>query len=230
VSFAKKNAFLFLFGVLYILLSLYFIWVDQAYLTLFPIGLLAIYFAVYYTEFTFLSIAFLTPLSINIEEYTDSFGLFVPTEPLLFGFLLFFLFLQIRKNILPKELWKNPIIWSVGFYIGWLFIASIMSTHPIVSLKFGLARLWFIVPVLLFGTYFFRKEINIKRFIWLLVIGMFIVICYTLIVHASYSFGEKEGHWVMWPFFKDHTSYGALTALILPEKEIISVPAIILSL
>lgn len=216
MSFAKKNAFLILLGVLYILLSLYFIWVDQAYLTLFPIGLLAIYFAIYYTEYTFLSIAFLTPLSINIEEYTDSFGLFIPTEPLLFGFLLFFLFLQIRKNILPKELWKNPIIWSVGFYIGWLFIASIMSTHPIVSLKFGLARLWFIVPVLLFGTYFFRKEINIKRFIWLLVIGMFIVICYTLIVHASYSFGEKEGHWVMWPFFKDHTIYGATVALTVP--------------
>jgi O-antigen ligase len=216
VSFAKKNAFLILLGVLYILLSLYFIWVDQAYLTLFPIGLLAIYFAVYYTEYTFLSIAFLTPLSINIEEYTDSFGLFIPTEPLLFGFLLFFLFLQIRKNILPKELWKNPIIWSVGFYIGWLFIASIMSTHPIVSLKFGLARLWFIVPVLLFGTYFFRKQLNITRFIWLLVIGMFIVICYTLIVHASYSFGEKEGHWVMWPFFKDHTIYGATVALTVP--------------
>lgn len=216
MSFAKKNAFLILLGVLYILLSLYFIWVDQAYLTLFPIGLLAIYFAVYYTEYTFLSIAFLTPLSINIEEYTDSFGLFIPTEPLLFGFLLFFLFLQIRKNILPKELWKNPIIWSVGFYIGWLFIASIMSTHPIVSLKFGLARLWFIVPVLLFGTYFFRKQLNITRFIWLLVIGMFIVICYTLIVHASYSFGEKEGHWVMWPFFKDHTIYGATVALTVP--------------
>jgi O-antigen ligase len=31
-----------------------------------------------------------------------------------------------------------------------------------------------------------------------------------------YGFGEKEGHWVMWPLFKDHTIYGAIVALILP--------------
>ncbi|MBP6090086.1 MAG: O-antigen ligase family protein [Crocinitomicaceae bacterium] len=216
MSSSKKNAFFILLGVLYIFLSIYFIWIDQAYLTLFPIGLLAVFFAIYYTEYTFLSLAFLTPLSINIEEYTESFGLFIPTEPILFGFLILFLFLQLRKNILPKELWKNPIIWSVCFYMSWLLITSITSSHPIVSLKFGLARLWFIVPVLLFGSYFFRKEINIKRFLWLLIIGMFLVICYTLIVHASYSFGEKEGHWVMSPFFKDHTIYGATVALTVP--------------
>lgn len=31
-----------------------------------------------------------------------------------------------------------------------------------------------------------------------------------------YGFGEEEGHWVMWPFFKDHTIYGATVALCLP--------------
>lgn len=158
MSSTNKNALFILLGVLYIFLSIYFIWIDQSYLTLFPIGLLAVFFAIYYTEYTFLSLAFLTPLSINIEEYTESFGLFIPTEPILFGFLVLFLFLQLRKNILPKEIWKNPIVWSVGFYIVWLLITSITSTHPIVSLKFGLARLWFIVPVLLFEVTFSGKK------------------------------------------------------------------------
>jgi len=45
---------------------------------------------------------------------------------------------------------------------------------------------------------------------------MMIAIAYTLVIHASYSFGEKEGHWVMWPFFKDHTIYGAMVAFNLP--------------
>jgi O-antigen ligase len=45
---------------------------------------------------------------------------------------------------------------------------------------------------------------------------MMIAILYTLVVHASYRFGEKESHWVMWPFFKDHTIYGAIVALIVP--------------
>jgi O-antigen ligase len=31
-----------------------------------------------------------------------------------------------------------------------------------------------------------------------------------------YQFAEKPGHWVMFPFFKDHTIYGAIVALVLP--------------
>jgi O-antigen ligase len=76
--------------------------------------------------------------------------------------------------------------------------------------------LWFIVPIFGFGALYFLNTKNIIRFFWLFSIGMLVVISYTLIHHATYGFGEKEGHWVMWPFFKDHTSYGALTALILP--------------
>lgn len=216
MQFVKQNRFFLLAGLSYILLSLYFIWQDQAYLSLFPIGLMAVYFAIYYSEWTFLSLAFLTPISVNIEEWTDSFGLFVPTEPLLFGFMLLFLMLQLRKPIIQPDIMKNPIIWAVAFYLFWVFITSITSTHPVASFKFLLARLWFIVPILLFGTYIFRDIRNIKRFIWLFVIGMMIAIIYTLVVHASYRFGEKEGHWVMWPFFKDHTIYGAIVALIVP--------------
>jgi O-antigen ligase len=70
--------------------------------------------------------------------------------------------------------------------------------------------------MLLFGTYVFKDARNIKRFLWLFIIGMMVAITYTLILHASYNFGEKEGHWVMWPFFKDHTIYGAMVAFIVP--------------
>lgn len=216
MQFVRQNSYFLLAGLAYILLSLYFIWQDQAYLSLFPIGLMAIYFAIFYSEWAFLSLAFLTPISVNIEEWTDSFGLFVPTEPMLFGFMLLFIMLQLRKPILQPEIMKNPIIWAVAFYLFWVFVTSITSTHPVASFKFLLARLWFIVPLLLFGTYIFRDTKNIKRFIWLFAIGMMIAITYTLVVHASYRFGEKEGHWVMWPFFKDHTIYGAIVALIVP--------------
>lgn len=212
----KENKIIIGCSILYIALSAYFIWVDLIYLILAPIGLLAIYFAIFYTEYAYLAIAFLTPLSINIEEFNDSFGLFVPTEPLLFGLMLLLLMQQFQKNLIDKEIWKNPIIWAVLFYIGWIFITSFTSSLPLVSLKFLLARLWFIVPLLIFGTRIFNKQENIIRFIWLFCISMCIAICYTLIIHASYNFGEQEGHWVMWPFFKDHTIYGATIAFTVP--------------
>lgn len=200
----------------FLALSAFFIWHDLSVLTLFPLGFLGIYFALFQTEKLFLSLAFLTPLSINIEEYTNSFGLFVPTEPLLFGLMLWLSALQIKKAFLPVHLWKSPLIWAVIIYLAWMFVSALASAHPLVSFKFILARLWFIVPVLFFGSYFFQKRKNRFAFIWLFIIASVIVILYTLVHHSLYGFGEKEGHWVMSPFFKDHTIYGAIVALILP--------------
>lgn len=194
----------------------YFIWLDELLLSLFPIGIMLIYFAIYQTEKLFLAIAFFTPLSINIEEFSQSFGLFIPTEPLLFALMLLLTAIQIRKPFLDPRIWKHPIILTVILFIGWIFISSITSSNMLVSFKFLLARLWFFIPVLVFGTYFFRKESNRMSFFWLFVIGSCITIVYTLIHHVQYNFGEKEGHWVMTPFFKDHTIYGAIVALILP--------------
>ena len=186
------------------------------YLGLFPVALLFIYLAIFESEKFFLSIAFLTPLSVNIEEYTDSFGLFLPTQPLLFGLMIFFLFLQIRIPFLDKRIWRNPIVICVLIYLFWLIISSITSTDPIVSFKSILARLWFIIPLLFFGTHFFKKHENRVVFLWLFIVSCSLVVCFTLIHHSIYSFGEEEGHWVMWPFFKDHTIYGATVALCLP--------------
>jgi O-antigen ligase len=208
IPYFLASALAALFGVL--------IWQDTALLTLFPLGLLLVYFAIYQTEKVFISLAFLTPLSVNIEEFTQSFGLFIPTEPLLFGLMLLLVATEIKTPFLNKEIWKSPIIHAVLFYLVVVIITAITSSHPMVSFKFLLARLWFIIPVLIFGTHFFQKEKNRMNFLWLFVIATCIAVLYTLAHHSMYGFGEKEGHWVMWPLFKDHTIYGAIVALVLP--------------
>lgn len=212
----RKDSILLSLGVLYVFLTLYFVWNDQAYFSLASIGLIAVFAAIFYTNLSFLAIAFFTPISVNIEEYTKSFGLFIPTEPLLFGIMVLLLMMQLQNEIFPKEIWKNPIIWAVTFYIFWVFITSVTSSSPLTSFKFLLARLWFMIPLLLYGPFIFMKESNIRIFMWLYSIGMMIAIGYTVVVHASYGFGEKEGHWVMWPFFKDHTIYGCMVAFTVP--------------
>ncbi len=208
-----------IYSIVGFLLSLVFgllIWEDQAYLSLFPAGLLAIYFAVFQTEKLFIAIAFFTPLSINIEEFNSSFGLFIPSEPLLFGLMLWLSAIQLYRPFMPKNLWREPILFSVGIFLIWIFISSITSSHPIVSFKFLMAKLWFIVPVLFFGIHFFQKEKNRIAFIWLFITSSCMVVIYTITHHAMYGFGEKESHWVMSPFFKDHTIYGAIIALNVP--------------
>ena len=106
----RTNIWVLAFSLLYAALACYLIWVDLSYFVLAPIGILGIYFAIFRTEYTFLALGFLTPLSINIEEYTEGFGLYLPTEPLLFGLMILLLMMEARKSIIPKEV-RTPFNW-----------------------------------------------------------------------------------------------------------------------
>lgn len=194
----------------------YLFFQDNYFLTALP-GVLAIaYMGIYHTQTAFLITVLLTPLSVNLEEFTaGQIGLFIPTEPILFGLMLLMLMRQLQTPFLDRQFWRHPITISLGFYLVWVLMSSITSTHPGVSFKFLLMKLWYIIPILFIGVQLFQKKLNVAAFLWLYSVGMTIVILYTLVRHYGYAFGEEEGHWVMSPFFKDHTIYGAAVAMSL---------------
>ena len=182
----------------------------------FPSVIALLYLAIYHTQTVFISLAFFTPLSVNIEEYTDSFGLFLPTEPILFGLMLLLLANKIKSNGMGWIEYQHPLFLMLFLYLSWLVISSIPSSNPLVSFKALLSKLWFLVPCLLFAHLFFTDWPAIRRFFWFFTFGMALVVIYTIVNHAGYNFGEKESHWVMSPFYKDHTIYGAAVALVIP--------------
>lgn len=211
-----KYPWVLLLSLLFIGFNGYFIYNDNYFLNAIPLVLLIIYLAFFYLESTFLLVAFLAPLSVNLEEFTNGkIGLFLPTEPILLGLLLLLFLKQLKSPFIEKNVWRNPIVWSLAFYLFWIFMTSITSTSPLISFKFLLMKLWYILPLILIGTEIFKNQKNIIRFLWLYSIGMTIVIIYTLVRHYGYNFGEEEGHWVMSPIFKDHTIYGASVAISL---------------
>lgn len=216
ISAIRNNLFISISSLIFLLLSSILIWLDLFWLCLFPLALLGIYAAFYHSKVVFLSLIFLTPLSVNIEEFTESVGLFIPTEPFFFGFMLLTIFFELRKRTFSKQQLNHPILIAAGFYLLIVFISAITSSHPLVSFKFLLAKLWFFIPMLILAPVYFQEKKNIYWFIFLFVLGTVIASIYSLIHHSTYNFGEKEGHWVMYPFFKDHTIYGAIIALVLP--------------
>jgi O-antigen ligase len=207
----------YLLAALFLGFNMYLTYKGEMILNVVPFALLLTYTAFYHFDKLFLFVVLFTPLSINIEEFVGGdIGLFLPTEPLLFGMLLLIIINQMRKNHFDVSLIKHPITIIFIIQLLWIALTAITSEIPSVSFKFLLTKLWFIVPIYFYGVLFFKKEENILKFLWLFIIGMTIVVCYTLFNHAINGFDEETGHWVMWPFFKDHTSYGAILALIYP--------------
>jgi putative inorganic carbon (hco3(-)) transporter len=214
-----RNNWVYLVGILFLSVNLLFTYKDLYFLNLLPIILLVVFAALFALDKLFLFVVFCTPLSLNLEQLNiGGIGMYLPTEPILFGIMLVFLYKQFFGSIKrDTRILNHPITLAILFNLGWIFITSLTSEDPLISFKFLLSRMWFIVPIYFFGIWFFRKGVkNMYTFLWMYIIPLTAVLLLTLVKHASHGFSEEVGHWIMSPFFKDHTSYGAVIALLFP--------------
>ena len=215
----KQSVLAIVISVLYILLNSFLISKEVYWFSVLPGVLLILMIYVFALDKIYLIIAFFTPLAIDISEIGAKgidVGLSLPTEPLLFGLLFLFIVKLFFDKHFDRRIFTHPVSLSLYFYLIWMFLTSITSEYPLVSLKFFLARLWFVIPVYFFGIMVFKNHRNIPRFIWAYVIGLIIVIAWTISQHAANGFTDHAAHWVMSPFYNDHTSYGAVLAIFIP--------------
>lgn len=191
-------------------------WVDAWYAALLPAVLTVAWLGAYRFELYMAVLVAAVPLSLNLEDI-GGVGLYLPTEPMLAGALFLFTARSFRGRSLPPELLHHPVTRWIGLSLAWIAFTAILSWNPIISFKFLLARMWFVVGFYFIAGHIFLHSPQAKsRAILLYAFPLAIVICYTLIRHAGYGFDKDAGHWVMSPFFKDHTSYGAVLAMFIP--------------
>jgi len=194
---------------------------EEKYWGLFiPFLIAVIAIAVLRVDLLLTLVAFLTPLSTSLKELGiyNPIGveMALPTEPLLFGLMIIAWVKMFSDKELFKGLYKHPISIVVGVYLFWLLLTAISSSMPLVSLKLFVTRLWFISSFYVLGFAWFQDKSNVHRFVKAYLAGLSVVVVYTIIHHATKGFEHEAAHWVMSPFFKDHTSYGMALALLLP--------------
>lgn len=164
-------------------------------------------------------IVLFTPLSIPLHEIMPGFGfdMYLPTEPLLFGLLVVFVLKILHERSFDKKILTHPVSLVIYIQLIWIFLSSLTSTMPIVSFKFLLSRIWFVVSLYFLAAKIFEDGKNIEKYVWLYILPLMVVVLYATNRHLSYGLWNKQaGHFVVSPFYNDHTSYGAATAMYLP--------------
>ena len=208
-----KTAALYLIVTLTVAIGLYFLVNKDTYLAFaLPavLGVLLLY--VFSLDIVMLLIAFLTPLSVTLDSL-ESLAISLPAEPMLAGVLVIFIAKYIHDRQFDTKIARHPISIVIYLMFMWMAITTITSELPVVSLKFMVSRLWFIVPAYFVCAVLFKNPKNISRFIWFYIAGLIIVAFYTIANHASNGFDGDTAHWVMTPFYNDHTAYGAALAV-----------------
>lgn len=205
----------YVLSILFILGNAFAIANEFYFVPLLPFVLGIIYMAFFKLDKLYYLVLFCVPLSINFEKLEFGVGLILPTEPILFGMMLIFIFKFLLDGYY-KPFIKHPITVLIFAHLVWYAITTVTSELPMVSFKFLVARIWFISVFYFLAAQVMNSGKKVEQFFWVYAIPLMGVMIYTIIHHAMYNFEEKPGHWVMSPFFKDHTSYGAIMAMIFP--------------
>ncbi|MCF8228770.1 MAG: O-antigen ligase family protein [Bacteroidales bacterium] len=211
-----KENWVYLIAGLFIAFNCYLLTKDLYYGLLLPLVLFIALFYIVALDKVILFITFLTPLAVNIQDLDFGVGVSLPTEPLMFGVLFMFVFKLLYDLKYDSRIMRHPLTLVIIFQLVWMFITSITSELPVVSFKYLLSRLWFVIPFYFLGILLFKKYRNIRYFFWLYAIPLIAIVIYTTYNHAKYGFSEESGHWVMSPFYNDHTAYGAILAMFIP--------------
>ena len=188
---------------------------DFYYLSLVPLaGLVLLLFVVRF-ETGLLCMALLTPFAIDMA-LMPKMELSMPVEPMMILFTLLFFFRVLASRSYDLRLLRHPVSIVLLASLAWMLITSCTSTLPLVSFKYLLARLWFVVPFFFAAAQIFRDRRRIRQFFWCYAIGLISVVCIATAKTVGNFSDLQTLHRVMCPFYNDHTAYGCVIALFLP--------------
>lgn len=211
-----KFRWVFSLSAAFVVLNAILCFYEFYWFSLIPFVIVIIYLAFVSVDILLQLIVFCTPFSINLSDQEIRLGLSLPTEPLMIGIMLLFFFKMLYEGKYDVRILRHPVTVAILLNLIWILITCVTSEMPVVSFKFLLARLWFVVCFYFIAVPMFRNKKNIRRFGWLYIIPLLGVIGYTIYNHALLGFREDPAHWVMAPFYNDHTAYGALLAMYFP--------------
>ncbi|HPI29706.1 MAG TPA: O-antigen ligase family protein [Bacteroidales bacterium] len=216
MSNKSKLIWVYVISAIFIALNIYFIIKEFYWFSLIPIVLILLLLFFFALDKVLYIITFCTPLAINLMDFDDRLSLSLPTEPLLFGVLIFFFIKLVFERQYDTKVLKHPVTIAIIINLLWMFITALTSELPLVSFKFLISRLWFVVPFYFVAIILFKNMNNIRIITWMYAIPLVIVIIYSTYRLFIWSFDEQAAHWVMDPFYNDHTAYGAAIALFIP--------------
>ncbi|MCK7536803.1 MAG: hypothetical protein MZV63_40495 [Marinilabiliales bacterium] len=134
------------------------------------------------------------------------------------------LLITVFKLIVTREfdprLLRHPVTVVVALWLTWTLLTSLTSTMPGVSFKTLAYRLWFIAGFYLIAAQLFSSGTFSRRYLIAYSAGLSVVVVFFLIrVGGAGLLNQQFAHSACYPFYRDHTSFGASMAFLLPSAD-----------
>jgi putative inorganic carbon (hco3(-)) transporter len=208
--------------ILYLVAIVMLIPKDPVFLWAIPFGFVGFMLCLFYQR-TLWHLGFFTmPLALQAKEFIGEASLSIPSDVIAAALMLIY---GIRLIAHPNIQWrflKHPISVMLIIWLVWMFVTSFTSTIPLVSFKYFISTLWFVIGFYTLSGIFFREQEQMFRFYSITAPALLAVIVYTLVLHGMHGFTHEASYTISRPFYIEHTVYGGSIALFFPAFFLLS--------
>jgi O-antigen ligase len=208
---------LFIGYSVFLLLSIFgAILFEEIKILILPVILLFFFFVVVDFRKVYYILFALIPISMEIMV-SDSLAISLPTEPVMITLSIIALILIFYEpQSFNSGFIRHPIIVMLLLHLLWLTISLFYTEDFLVSVKFLLAKLWFVGVFVFLTVYIIKGRRTFMPAFWSFFIPLVIVTLYVLTRHAFYGFAFDSVNESVIPFFRNHVNYAALLSIALP--------------
>ncbi len=212
----SKLNMLYWSAALFAALNLTLIVFDVYWLSALPFALAVMLLFFFSLDKLIFLLVFLTPLTFKYVHEGLGFTIDIPTEPLIVAVMMLFFFRLAYERQYDMRILRHPVTVLLLLNLLWMFVTSVTSEFPLVSFKYFISRLWFVVTFYFVAIYLFRDPRNMQKYMWLFASTLFIIVLVSTYRHYLFDFERDMGYFVVRPFFNDHTHYSAVLAMVAP--------------
>jgi len=181
-----------------------------------PFGIIFLLFTINSVKQLYYLFFFLLPFSLEIE-LPGGFATDLPSEPIMILLMGIALVLGIHKaKSVDKRIFTHPVSLIVLTHISWIAFTAIFSCNIFFSIKYLLAKLWYVVPFYFLPLMLFKSEKDIKPIFQFLSMALFIAISFVMLQHATMDFSFDSINKAVRPIFRNHVNYAIMLVAFLP--------------
>ena len=187
-------------------------------LVLLGLPLVALVGFVALADFRLLYFLLWTSVIISTEFYLPGgFGTDLPSEPL--ALLLIGVgglwFLSRVRNIDFSNL-MHPLTLVVLLHFGWICVTALTAGNSFVSIKYAMAKSWYLGAYFFLPFAIFRNFKTIKTWIWFIAIPLLLTVIWVMVRHSQLGFSFSTISTIVSPFYRNHVNYACTIVVFLP--------------
>ena len=211
----RSNNHFVLLAAVFLTFAIVAVSTSLYWLLFLPFGFLLFYAGWQQGQIIFYLLIFSLPWSIEYN-FNSSLSTDLPDEPIMWLItVLFFAYFLFRPSEVLSKI-KHPLFVLLLCSLVWIIATVPFSTDRVISLKFFLAKCWYLVAFVLTPLLFFVNKRTISTAAILFLIAMLSVTTISVCRHAFYGFRFANINDAVSPFFRNHVNYSAMLVCTIP--------------